>query len=155
MSEYTATVRWRKDPDELFVDNKYSRGHQWSFDGGLTVPASSSAHVVQLPYSVEENVDPEEAFVASISSCHMLFFLAIAARRKFVINKYVDHAVGVMEIDGDRKMSMTRVTLHPQVEFIGERQPTYAQLEKMHHQSHEQCYIANSVKTAVTTEFQL
>jgi organic hydroperoxide reductase OsmC/OhrA len=154
MSEYTATVRWCKDGGELFTDQKYSRGHQWIFDGGVTVPASSSPHVVPLPYSVEENVDPEEAFVASLSSCHMLFFLSIAAKRRFVIENYVDCAVGVIETGDDRKLSMTRVTLRPQIEFGGERQPTYEQLEKMHHQSHEQCFLANSVKTEVIVEVE-
>ena len=138
--------------DENYIDNKYSRGHEWSFDGGVTVPASSSPHVVPLPYSVEANVDPEEAFVASLSSCHMLFFLSIAAKRQFIIDGYIDNAIGVVEKDSDGKISMTKVTLRPEVNFSGDRQPSIEQLEKMHHQSHEQCFIANSVKTEVVTE---
>ena len=105
-----------------------------------------------MPYSVEENVDPEEAFVASLSSCHMLFFLSIAAKRKYVIDSYIDNAVGTMEKDSDGKISMTKVILKPQVTFSGDKQPTIEQLEKMHHQAHEQCFIANSVKTEVITE---
>ena len=155
MSEYYAKVFWARGDDEDYVDNRYSRAHQWSFDGGVTVQASSSPHVVPLPYSMEENVDPEEAFVASLSSCHMLFFLSIAAKSKFVVDEYVDNAVGVMEKDNDGKVSITKVTLRPRVTFSGEKQPTSEQLEKMHHQSHEQCFIANSVKTEVVTEIDL
>lgn len=152
MSEYYAKIVWNRGSDENYIDNKYSRGHEWSFDGGVTVPASSSPHVVPLPYSVEANVDPEEAFVASLSSCHMLFFLSIAAKRQFIIDGYIDNAIGVVEKDSDGKISMTKVTLRPEVNFSGDRQPSIDQLEKMHHQSHEQCFIANSVKTEVVTE---
>lgn len=152
MSEYYAEVKWFRGKDESYIDNKYSRGHTWRFDGGETVKASSSPHVVPLPYSIEANVDPEEAFVASLSSCHMLFFLSIAAKRKFTIDEYVDNAVGIMELDNENKISMTKVTLRPKVTFSGDKQPTIEQIKKMHHQSHEQCFIANSVKTEVVTE---
>ena len=152
MSAYFATVNWVRGSQESYIDNQYSRGHEWRFDGGAVVPASSSPHVVPLPYSVEANVDPEEAFVASLSSCHMLFFLSIAAKRKYVVDSYTDNAVGNMETDGDGKVSMTKVILKPQVIFSGDKQPTMAQLEKMHHQAHELCFIANSVKTEVVTE---
>jgi len=152
MSEYFAQVNWKRDSDENFIDNKYSRGHEWVFDGGVTVPASASPHIVPLPYSVEENVDPEEAFIASLSSCHMLFFLSIAAQKKYVVDSYVDDAVGIMEKDSDGNISITRVTLKPYVQFSGEKKPTMEQLEKMHHQSHKQCFIANSVKTEIVTE---
>ena len=152
MSEYYAEVRWSRGKNETYIDNKYSRGHLWEFDGGEIVKASSSSHVVPLPYSVEENVDPEEAFVASLSSCHMLFFLSIAAKRKYVVDSYIDNAVGVMEVDEHKKISMTKVTLRPKVMFSGDKQPTMEQMEKMHHQSHDQCFIANSVKTEVVTE---
>jgi len=154
MSEYYAKIDWKKGKDESYIDNEYSRAHTWKFDGGLSIPASSSPHVVPLPFSVEANVDPEEAFVASLSSCHMLFFLSIAAKRKYVINRYIDHAVGVMEKDSDGRIAMTTVTLRPKIDFSGERQPTREQQEKMHHQSHQQCFIANSVKTQVITEIQ-
>ena len=152
MSAYFATVNWVRDSQESYIDNQYSRGHEWRFDGGVVVPASSSPHVVPLPYSVEANVDPEEAFVASLSSCHMLFFLSIAAKRKYVIDAYTDNAVGTMEKDSDGKVSMTKVILKPHVTFSGDKQPTMVQLEKMHHQAHELCFIANSVKTEVVTE---
>jgi len=152
MSEYTAVIRWTRSEDEIFSDNQYSRGHTWEFDGGVTVPASSSPHVVPLPYSVEANVDPEEAFIAALSSCHMLVFLSIAAKRKYIIESYVDNAIGLMEKGADGKTSVTKVRLRPHIIFSGERQPTMEQLEKMHHMSHENCFIANSVKTEVLTE---
>ena len=113
------------------------------------MPASSSPHVVPLPYSVEENVDPEEAFVAALSSCHMLFFLSIAAKRRYVVDSYTDPALGVMAENEEGRVAMTRVTLSPQVVFSGERQPTQEDIDKMHHQSHELCFIANSEKTEV------
>jgi organic hydroperoxide reductase OsmC/OhrA len=152
MSEYFAKIHWFRQPDERYIDNNYSRGHEWTFDGGATVKASSSPHIVALPFSVEENVDPEEAFVASLSSCHMLFFLSIAAKRKYVVDCYVDNAVGIMDKDRNGKMSMSKVTLKPFVQFSGEKQPNFEQLEKMHHLSHEQCFIANSVNTEIVTE---
>ena len=152
MSEYFAKINWTRSSDENYIDNKYSREHEWTFDGGVIIQASSSPHIVPLPYSVEANVDPEEAFVASISSCHMLFFLSVAAKRRYVVDSYIDNAVGLMEKGEDGKVSMTTVTLRPHVQFSGDRQPTIVQLEKMHHQSHEQCFIANSVKTEIITE---
>lgn len=152
MSKYFAKISWQKANNETFSDNQYSRGHQWTFDGGATIPASSSPHIVPLPYSVEANVDPEEAFVASLSSCHMLFFLSIAAKRRYVIESYNDDAIGLMETDSNKKQSMTLVTLKPIVKFIGDRMPTIDQISKMHHQAHEQCFIANSVKTKIVID---
>ena len=152
MSEYVAKVVWHRGNDELYTDNQYSRGHQWLFDGGATIEASSSPEIVPLPYSVEANVDPEEAFVASLSSCHMLFFLSIAAKNKFVVDSYHDHALGLMAKGDDGKTAMTKVTLRPHVIFSGGKQPSLDKMEKMHHQAHEQCFIANSVKTKVVTE---
>jgi organic hydroperoxide reductase OsmC/OhrA len=152
MSEYSARVSWHRPPQGNFVASEYSRGHEWSFDGGAVIAASSSPHVVPLPYSVEANVDPEEAFVASLSSCHMLFFLSIAAKRKFIVDDYIDDAVGIMEQDETGRLAVTRVTLRPRITFAGNRQPSREQIEKMHHLSHQQCFIANSVKTVVTTE---
>lgn len=152
MSQYTATVIWQRREDEVYVDNKYSRAHQWLFDGGVTVPASSSPYVVPLPYSDETSVDPEEAFVASLSSCHMLFFLSIAAKHGFIVERYVDRPIGIMEKNHEGKMAMTRVTLRPEILFASSTPTTRKQLEDMHHQSHEKCFIANSVKTEVVTE---
>ncbi|MCG9677555.1 MULTISPECIES: OsmC family protein [Vibrio] len=152
MSDYSATIRWQRAEHETFSDNQYSRGHQWQFDGGVSVPASASPHVVPLPYAVEENVDPEEAFIAAISSCHMLTFLGIAAKRRYVIDSYVDEAIGIMEEDDKGRTSVTKVTLRPNIIFSGSKQPDYAQLEKMHHLAHQHCFIANSVKTEIVTE---
>jgi len=156
MSEYTAQVVWQRGPNEPFIDNKFSRGHQWEFDGGTTVPASPSPHVVPLPYSIEANVDPEEAFVASLSSCHMLFFLSIAAKKKITVDSYTDNAVGFMEKNANGKIAMTKVILRPLVTFPAEladdKAPSRAELEKIHHLAHEECFIANSVLTEVITE---
>jgi organic hydroperoxide reductase OsmC/OhrA len=155
MSEYSAKVVWKRQLEETFTDNKYSRGHTWEFDGGAIIAASSAPAIVPLPYSVAANVDPEEAFIASISSCHMLFFLAIAGNRGFVIDQYIDNPIGIMEKDGNAEISITKVTLRPQVTFSGDKQPTLEKLEKMHHQSHDQCFIANSVKTEVVIKVVL
>jgi len=152
MSNYSATVKWQRGEDEAFSDNKYSRGHEWIFDGGLTVPASSSPSIVPAPFSVEANVDPEEAFIAALSSCHMLFFLAIAGRKKFVVDAYLDEALGVVAKNEDGKMAVTKVTLRPKVDFSGEKQPTAEELERIHHLAHKQCFIANSVKSEVVVE---
>ncbi len=152
MSEYLATVSWKRSAKEQFVDSKYSREHSWDFDGGATIMASPSPHVVPYPYSIESHIDPEEAFVASLSSCHMLFFLSIAAKRKFVVDEYVDDAVGIMAENDEGKLAITQVTLRPRIIFSGGKQPSKSQISKMHHQSHEQCFIANSMKTNVVTE---
>ena len=154
MSEYGAVIRWQKAEDEAFSDNQYSRGHTWEFDGGITVPASSSPHVVPLPFSVEANVDPEEAFIAALSSCHMLTFLGIAAKQKYVIDSYVDDAVGVLEEDESGRSSVTKVTLRPDIVFSGTKIPTAKQLEKLHHLAHKNCFIANSVKTEIVVEMR-
>ncbi|MEZ9720470.1 OsmC family protein [Vibrio splendidus] len=154
MSEYGAVIRWQKAEDEAFSDNQYSRGHSWEFDGGVTVPASSSPHVVPLPFSVEANVDPEEAFIAALSSCHMLTFLGIAAKQKYVIDSYVDDAVGVLEEDESGRSSVTVVTLRPRIEFVGSKVPSSAQLDKLHHLAHNNCFIANSVKTEIRVEMR-
>jgi len=151
MSEYTATVRWQRDGQD-FVDGDYSRGHIWEFDGGLCVPASASPQVVPLPKSVAENVDPEEAFVASLSSCHMLMFLGIAAKKGYIVDNYRDSAIGHMARNDQGRMAMTKVVLRPEVEFSGYTQPTEEQIRKIHERSHQQCFIANSVKAEVITE---
>jgi organic hydroperoxide reductase OsmC/OhrA len=152
MSQYTATVIWQRRENEGYTDNKYSRAHQWLFDGGATVSASSSPYVVPLPYSVEDNVDPEEAFVASLSSCHMLFFLSVAAKRQLVVERYVDRPIGIMEKNHQGTMAMTKVTLRPEICFSPNTPVTKKQLEAMHYQSHDQCFIASSVKTEIVIE---
>ena len=151
MSEYTVSVRWARG-NQPFIDNKYRRAHTWIFDGGVEVPGSSSPTVVPLPYSEPRAVDPEEAFVASLSSCHMLWFLSIAAQRKFCVDSYVDDARGVMSKNASGKLAMTRVMLRPKVAFVGERLPTQDEIAAMHHEAHAECFIANSVTTDVRCE---
>ena len=148
MSEYTACIKWDRG-EQNFQDNTYSRAHTWNFDGGLSVPASSSPHVVPVPMSVEYNVDPEEAFIAALSSCHMLFFLSISAARGFTVDSYVDHAWGVMEKDKQGIVSVTRVELHPRHDFSGES-PAATIIHEMHEQAHAKCFIANSVKSDIS-----
>lgn len=151
MSTYTAQLVWERGTQD-FLSNKYSRRHQIHFDGGAVMPASSSPHIVPVPLSDPAGVDPEEAFVASLSSCHMLWFLYFAARGGFVIDRYEDNPVGVMERNAERKMVITVVTLRPKITFSGEKQPSPEELEQLHHKSHDECNIANSVKTEVRVE---
>lgn len=148
MHTYTAHIQWSRG-DQAFVDNRYSRRHLMRFDGGLEVPGSSSPHVVRVPLSDPSALDPEEAFVASLSSCHMLWFLGIAAEHKFRVDSYVDQAEGVMAKNTAGKMAMTVVSLHPETVFSGERLPTPEQILAMHEQAHDECFIANSVLTTV------
>lgn len=151
MSEHRSTVTWNRQ-DAVFTDNRYSRGHVWNFDGGIEVPASSSPQVVPLPMSTAAAVDPEEAFVASLSSCHMLWFLSLAAKAKWTVESYRDEAVGVVGKNADGRLAVTRVTLRPEVEFAGERQPDAAEVTALHHRAHEECFLANSVRTEVRCE---
>ena len=151
MYKYEAKVRWRRS-GEKFSDNRYSRGHEWAFDGGITVPASASPAVVPAPLSVAEAVDPEEAVVAAASSCHMLWFLSLAAKRGFVVESYKDHAFGVMEKNPHGKFGFSRITLSPRIQFSPEKIPSPAELESLHHAANEECYIANSLKCEVVVE---
>jgi organic hydroperoxide reductase OsmC/OhrA len=151
MADYTATIRWSRG-DQNFADRRYSRRHEMHFDGGAVVPGSSSPHSVKLPYSDPSAVDPEEAFVASLSSCHMLWFLDLACRAGWIVDAYDDAAAGTMARDASGRMAMTSVTLRPAVRFGGERRPDAAEIERLHHAAHDECYIANSVKTAVRCE---
>lgn len=148
MSTHTARLAWRRE-GAAFTDGKYSRAHAWSFDGGATVKASSSPHVVPLPYSDASAVDPEEAYVAAIASCHLLFFLSFAARRRFVVDAYEDEAEGVMEPDADGRPWVSRVTLRPRVAFGGDRRPTPEEIDALHHEAHEACFLARSVRSAI------
>jgi organic hydroperoxide reductase OsmC/OhrA len=151
MSEYKATIKWaRNSPD--FLKGKYSREHTWTFDGGVTVPATSSQHVVPVPYSNPANVDPEEAFVASLSSCHMLTFLFLAQKQGFQIDSYEDEAVGVVTKNETGKMWVSAVTLNPKIVFSGDKLPSAEDQERLHHGAHDNCFIANSVKTDVTVK---
>lgn len=151
MDHHTAIVVWQRG-EQNFLDNAYSRKHLLKFDGGAEVAGSSSPHVVPLPMSDAAAVDPEEAFVASLSSCHMLWFLSIAVKRRFCVDSYRDAAIGKMGKNGEGKVAMTHVMLRPAVQFSGALMPTALQIDQMHHEAHEACYIANSVKTVVTCE---
>lgn len=146
--EYRATVRWVRGEGEAFTDNRYSRGHVWRFDG-IEVPASSAPSSVPLPYSRPDAVDPEEAFVAALSSCHMLFFLWFAAKAGFVVDSYEDEALGVMTKNERGKMFVSKVTLDPKIRFSGDRTPTPEEIANLHHRSHQECFIANSVLTEI------
>ena len=148
---YTATVLWTRRETEKYVDNRYSRAHEWRFDGGTTVPASSSPNVVPVPMSNPAGVDPEEAFVAALSSCHMLFFLFHAAKRGFVVDRYEDEAIGSMGKNAAGAQAMVEVVLRPRVVWSG-KQPSVEELHALHEQSHHDCYIANSVTANVKVE---
>jgi organic hydroperoxide reductase OsmC/OhrA len=148
MSAHTANISWRRDGAK-FIDNRYSRAHRWRFDGGAEVRASSSPAVVPVPLSDASGVDPEEAFVASLSSCHMLWFLSIAAQEGYCVDSYDDDAAGTMGRDAAGRTAMLEVTLRPTVAFSGLRQPAADQLAALHAAAHAQCFIANSVHTVV------
>jgi len=147
---YNVKVFWKKNSDEAFVDSKYNRSHTWSFDGGIDIPASSSPHVVPIPMSNESAVDPEEALVAALSSCHMLWFLSIAAEKKIIVESYEDSAIGVLGKNGEGKLAMTKITLKPKAKFNDTTVPRSEQVDELHRLAHEKCFIANSVKTDIT-----
>jgi organic hydroperoxide reductase OsmC/OhrA len=147
MSEHRATVTWKRETPD-FTFETYNRDHDWSFDGGITVRASAAP-----AYKGSEScVDPEEAFVASLSSCHMLTFLAIAAKKRYIVESYEDQAVGILARNEAGSLAVTRVTLRPMAQFSGERQPTAEDLARLHDLAHHSCFIANSVKTEVSIE---
>src|SRR4051812_43112315 len=145
MSEHRATIRWKSEGD--FTKGRFSREHTWSFDGGMTIAASSSPSAVPLPYSNPANVDPEEAFVAALSSCHMMTFLFLAFRKGFQVAAYDDDAVGMMTKNERGVLWVSSVVLRPVITYAGDKRPTPAEEEELHHRAHEQCFIAQSVKT--------
>lgn len=151
MSEYSAEVLWLRNEQD-FLNNRYSRKHLLRFDGGVEVAGSSSPHVVPVPMSDASAVDPEEAFISSLSSCHMLWFLSIAAKHKFCVDRYSDIATGIMEKNTAGKMFISKVTLKPKVNFSGAQIPTQEEIDRMHHEAHTECFIANSVKTEIRCE---
>lgn len=151
MSEYTARITWQRQ-GQPFVDRRYSRRHAWTFDGGAVVPGSSSPHSVRVPMSDPAAVDPEEAFIAALSSCHMLWFLDLAAQAGWVVDQYDDDAIGVMARNAQGKLAITRVSLRPRVRFAGERRPDSAEHERLHHAAHDACYIASSVTAELSCE---
>ena len=152
MITYTAIVRWKRGADDAFAQGRYSRAHEWAFDGGAVVPASASPHVVPKPYSDEAGVDPEEGFIASLSSCHMLFLLDFARRAGFEIDSYEDRAEGVMEKNAEGRIAITRITLRPHIAWGGGKAPDEAAIADLHHKAHDACFIANSVTSKVTVE---
>jgi organic hydroperoxide reductase OsmC/OhrA len=145
MSEHKVTLTWQRG-DVEFSYQKYPRDHTWSFDGGHTMLATAAPAYLGNP----ANVDPEEAFVASVASCHMLTFLAIACKQKLVLNSYADEAVGFMEKNAEGRLAITRIELRPKLSWGGDRKPSARELEEMHHSAHENCFIANSIKTQVS-----
>lgn len=149
MSEHRATIAWKRNGPS-FLKGQYSREHTWSFDGGVTVPASPSPAAVPAPWANPAHVDPEEAFVASIASCHMLTFLWVASRQGFEVDSYDDAAVGVMTKNEQRVPWVSAVTLNPRIVYGGDKRPSREEEAKLHHLAHEQCFIANSVKTAIS-----
>ncbi len=151
MQQFKATIAWQRGA-QPFTDNRYSRAHEWEFDGGLRVPASSSPLSVPLPMSDPGAVDPEEALVAAVSSCHMLFFLSIAQQRGFTIDRYRDDAEGTLARNAAGKMAMTAITLRPSIAFGGAALPAAQDIAAMHHAAHEKCYIANSITADVRVE---
>ena len=152
MSTYGATIRWDRNGAEDFAKGRYSRAHEWAFDGGAIVRASASPDNVPPGTADEAGVDPEEAFIAAICSCHMLFFIDYARRGGFVVDTYCDEASGVLEKGSDNKVAVTRVTLRPKIAWSGERRPSQPEIDDLHHRAHEDCFIANSVKTEVTIQ---
>lgn len=151
MSSYEATVHWTRAETDL-GDGRVSRGHSWHFDGGVTVPASAAPQVLPPPLSVAEAVDPEEAFVAALSSCHMLFYLWLAEKQGFVVADYRDAAIGYLEKNDQGRLAMTRVSLRPRIAYAGDKRPTPDQERALHDEAHHRCFIANSVTSEITVE---
>jgi organic hydroperoxide reductase OsmC/OhrA len=148
MPEHTATVRWENHgPD--FLKRAYSREHTWHFDGGAVVPASASPHIVPAPWSNPAGVDPEEAFVASVSSCHLLWFLHVAIDAGFTVQHYEDAARGEMRNNERGVHWISRITLRPRITWGSAKIPDAAEIARLHHLAHEQCFVANSIKTRV------
>lgn len=151
--QYTAELLWERG-SQAFLDNRYSRKYLLKFDGGIEVVGSSSPSVVPLPFSEQQALDPEECFVSAISSCHMLWFLSIAVKHGFVVDSYHDLAIGVMTSNEQKKYWVSDVSLQPKIVFSDAKLPTAEELEAMHHEAHEECFIANSVKTKITVSLQ-
>lgn len=151
MHKYEARISWERDGAK-FVDNRFSRRHEWTFDGGCKVAASASPSVVPASFCAVEAVDPEEALVASASSCHMLWFLSLAAKRGFVVESYRDEAYGVMEKNPAGKLAFSRITLRPSIRFLAEKTPSAEELDALHHRAHDECFIANTLKCEIVVE---
>jgi organic hydroperoxide reductase OsmC/OhrA len=152
MSSYSATISWQPKAGDNFLGKRYSRVHTWKFDGGVELPASSSPHVVPVPYSDPAAIDPEEALIASICSCHMLSFLFVACKGGFAVESYDDTGVGTLEKNAEGRLAITRVQLKPHVKFAAGNVPDEATFAALHHEAHEACFIANSVKCEIVCD---
>jgi organic hydroperoxide reductase OsmC/OhrA len=150
--QHHATVTWARREGEAFTDGRFSRAHAWAFDGGVAVPASASPSVVRAPYSRSDAVDPEEALVASAAACHMMTFLWLAAKEGFVVDSWQDEAVGEMTANAAGRMWVSRIVLRPEIAFSGERRPTAEDIARLHERAHEECYIANSIRSEVVVD---
>ena len=159
MGRHHASVHWQKYSQETFIDQKYHRDHQWSFDGGCSIPASSSPSIVPIPYSKPEFIDPEEAFIASVASCHMLFFLSLAAKQQIVVLEYVDHAEGILGKNEQGLLCLTQIQLNPTItlgitnhgnDIQHNKTLPHSLLDELHQQAHHQCFIANSIRTQIS-----
>ncbi|HET9066115.1 MAG TPA: OsmC family protein [Gemmatimonadales bacterium] len=150
MSTHSARISWQQRPGDQFTASRYSRSHHWSFDGGLEIPASASPDLVRPPWSDPAAIDPEEAFVASLASCHMLWFLGLAAEQGFSVASYVDDAAGTLGRNAAGRLAITAVTLAPRVRFSNDTRPTEAEFMALHHLAHERCFLAASVTSVVT-----
>lgn len=151
MSEHSAVVRWQRGNDE-FARGRYSRAHEWRFDGGATVHASAAPSVVRVPWSDPAGVDPEEALVAAIASCHMLWFLSLAADKGFIVESYEDDAVGTMGRNAEGRQAITDIVLRPRIAFSGDKQPAAGEISALHDAAHHECFIANSLRSAIRIE---
>lgn len=150
MTLHTANIVWQRGSEEPFTDRRFGRGHDWSFDGGIGIRASSSPHVVPR-FSEPAAIDPEEAFIASLSSCHMMSFLYLAAKQGLVVNRYEDTAEGQLSKNDAGRFWLSRVTLRPRIDWEGSA-PSVETIDQLHHAAHEECFIANSVRTDVRCE---
>jgi organic hydroperoxide reductase OsmC/OhrA len=149
MTTHHATIHWSRAEDAPFIDRRYARAHRWSFDGGAVVPGSSSPHVVKVPLSDPSAVDPEEAYVAALASCHMLWFLDFASRKGYVVDDYRDEATATMDEDAEGRTFVARVLLDPAIAFSGAKRPDEAAVSALHEEAHHHCFLANSVKTEI------
>lgn len=154
MSNYSATILWKRN-GQSFIDNQYSRLHQWQLQEGTIIEASSSPQIVPTPFSDPTAIDPEEAFIASLASCHMLWFLSIASKKGFSVEHYKDNAKGFMEKDINNSLAITKVVLRPHTKYLGDFMPSKEEDHEMHHEAHSKCFIANSVKTDIEIESRM
>jgi len=152
MADHTAKVRWQISEGEDFASNRYSRAHTWSFDGGLSVPGSAAPGYLPAALIDESAVDPEEALLASAASCHMLYFLAYAAKAGFTMTSYEDNPEGKVEKNEAGDPWVSAIVMRPRAVFTGDKRPTGEEIEQLHHRAHKSCIIANSLKSALTIE---